>query len=137
MKALLLLCFAVFGNIAAAQAGQASDIKNALATTRSHTMAMLSEGDRAVLDMRYEEALQSSKKVDALLGSAISDKSLAAVQPTLKQFNGIWEEFKATRDKEIIPALFAGERDKARGLAQKVQAGRFKKMNELLDSLPQ
>ena len=119
------------------QAGQIADIKATLMTTRQHTMAMLSEDDRTVLEMRYDEALKSSKDLDALLASAVNDESLHAIQPTLLQFKAIWEEFKTTRDKEVIPALFAGERDKARGLAKNVQAGRFTKMNELRESLPQ
>ena len=119
------------------QAGQIADIKATLTTTRQHTMAMLSEDDRTVLEMRYDEALKSSKDLDVLLASALKDESLHSIQPTLLQFKAIWEEFKTTRDKEIIPALFAGARDKARGLAKNVQAGRFMKMNELLESLPQ
>jgi len=100
-------------------------------------MAMLSEDDRAVLEMRYDDALKSSKDLDTLLAAAMKNESLRPIQPTLSQFKVVWEAFKKTRDDEIIPALFSGARDKARGLAQGVQAPRFKKMNELLDSLPQ
>jgi hypothetical protein len=119
------------------QAGQVADIKATLNITRQHTMAMLSEDDRAVLDMRYDEALESSKALDAILGAALKNEALQAIQPKLMQFQSIWNAFKLTRDKEVIPALFAGARDKALDLAQRVQAPRFKQMNDLLDSLPQ
>ncbi len=133
---LLLVSLAGFVYPWAAQAGQVGDIKAMLAMTRQHTMAMLSEADRVVLEMRYDEALESSKGLDALLAAALQDESLHAAEPTLSQFKAVWEAFKKTRDEEIIPALFAGARDKAKGMAQSMQLPRFKKMNELLESLP-
>lgn len=94
-----------------AQAGQVADIQSTLTMTRQHTMAMLSEADRSVLDMRYEEALKSSQDLDARLVAALKDPSL---QPKLTQFKAVWEAFKKTRDEEIIPALMSGARQGAR-----------------------
>lgn len=119
------------------QAGPVADIKSTLATTRQHTMAMMSEDDRTVLDMRYDEAIKSSKDLDGLLAAALKNQSLRAAQPTLVQFKAVWEAFKKTRDDEIIPTLMSGSHLKARAMAFAVQAPRFKKMNELLESLPQ
>jgi len=119
------------------QAGPVGDIKSTLTTTRQQTMAMLSEDDRAVLEMRYDDALKSSKGLDALLAAALKNDALRAAQPALLQFKTTWEAFKKTRDSEIIPLLMAGSNFKARALAFTVQAPRFKQMNELLDSLPQ
>ena len=119
------------------QAGPIGDIKSTLTSTRQQTMAMLSEDDHAVLEMRYEEALKSSKNLDVLLAAALKNGSLGAIQPTLAQFKVIWEEFKKTRDNEIVPALMSGSHLKARAMALTIQAPRFKKMNELLESLPQ
>jgi hypothetical protein len=135
--AALLASFAWLTLSGPAQAGQVADIKATLNVTRQHTMAMLSEDDRAVLEMRYEEALASSKDLDALLGAALKSEALSAIRPKLMQFQIIWDGFKQTRDEEVIPALLAGARDKARDLAQRVQAPRFKQMSELLESLPQ
>jgi hypothetical protein len=67
----------------------------------------------------------------------MKNDSLRAAQPTLAQFRTIWEAFKKTRDSEILPMVYAGEHLKARYTAFTVQAPRFKKMNELLDALPQ
>lgn len=120
-----------------AQAGQIGDIKSTLAMTRTQTMAMMGEDDRTVLEMRYDDALKSSKELDVLLAAAQKNDALRAAQPTLAQFRTIWEAFKKTRDVEIIPLLMSGEHMKARLKAFTVQAPRFKKMNELLDALPQ
>lgn len=120
-----------------AQAGLIADIKSTLTTTRQQTMSMLSEDDRAVLEMRYEDALKSRKDLDARLVAALKNESPRGAQPTLTQFKTVWEAFKKTRDDEIIPALMSGSRLKASVMALSVQKPRFDKMNELLESLPQ
>jgi hypothetical protein len=133
----LLVLFTWFVITASVQAGPIGDIKSTLTTTRQQTMAMLSEDDRAVLEMRYDDALKSSKDLDNRLAAALKNDALRAAQPTLLQFKTTWEAFKKTRDSEIIPLLMAGSNFKARAMAFTVQAPRFKQMNELLDSLPQ
>ncbi len=135
--AVLLAALACLLLAAPVLAGPVGDIKSTLTTTRQQTMSMLSEDDRAVLEMRYDDALKSSKELDALLAAALKNDALRAAQPTLLQFKTTWEAFKKTRDSEIIPLLMAGSNFKARAMAFTVQAPRFKKMNELLDSLPQ
>jgi hypothetical protein len=120
-----------------ASAGAVGDIKASLTSTRQFTMAMLSEDDRAVLEMRHEEAMKYSQALDSQLAAALKNNALRSAHPTLKQFKTLWDEFKKTRDSEIIPLLYAGDRMKARLTAMTTQAPRFKKLNELLDSLPQ
>lgn len=41
-------------------------------------MTMMSEDDRTVLDMRYDEAIKSSKDLDGLLAAALKNQSLRA-----------------------------------------------------------
>jgi hypothetical protein len=118
-------------------AGPIGEIKATLATTRQQTMSMLGEDDRAVLEMRHDDALKSSKDLDVLLDAALKNDALRGALPTLTQFKTVWEAFKKTRDSEIMPMVYAGEHIKARYTAFTVQAPRFKKMNELLESLPQ
>ena len=114
-------------------AGKVEDIQTRLNQSRQQTMAMLSETDKTVLEMRYEEALASSKEVDASLQSALADPSLQAQHASFEEFKQVWDVFKTTRDQEIVPLLMAGKQEQARALAQKVQLGRFKRMNDLLD----
>jgi hypothetical protein len=114
-------------------AGKVEDIQARLNQSRQQTMAMLSEADKSVLEMRYEEALASSKEVDASLHSALADPSLQAQHESLEAFERVWDAFKGTRDEEIVPLLMAGKQEQARALAQKVQLPRFKRMNDLLD----
>lgn len=132
---LLFVAIAFLGAMpSSAFAGKLDDVQTRLNQSRQQTMAMLSETDKSVLEMRYEEALASSKEVDASLQGAMADPSLQAQHVVLEEFKQVWEVFKTTRDQEIVPLLMSGKQDQARELAQKVQSARFKRMNDLLDA---
>lgn len=138
MKAKALIAFVIlFMFDLAAHAGPVGDMKTSLASMRQHTMAMMSEGDRGAIEMQHEDSMRFSDLLDKQLDAALNNKSLAKAQPALKQFKTLWEEFKKTRDSEVIPLLYAGDRMKARMTAMTTQQPRFKRLNELLDSLPQ
>ncbi len=121
----------------AAHAGPVGDMKASLASMRQYTMAMMGEGDKGAMEMQHENSMKYSDQLDKQLVAALKNKDLAKIQPTLKQFKDLWEELKKTRDSEVIPLLYAGDRMKARMTAMTTQQPRFKKLNELLDSLPQ
>ena len=135
--ATLLTATALLFSAGSVLAGPVGDIKSTLTSSRQQTMAMLSEDDHSVLEMRYEDVIKSSKHLDALLGAALKNDALRGARPTLGQFKEVWEAFKKTRDEDIVPALMAGSRLKARAMALTSQAPRFKEMNTVLDSLPQ
>ena len=135
--ATLLTATALLFSAGSVLAGPVGDIKSSLTSSRQQTMAMLSEDDHSVLEMRYEDVIKSSKHLDALLGASLKNDALRGARPTLGQFKEVWEAFKKTRDEDIVPALMAGSRLKARAMALTSQAPRFKEMNTLLDSLPQ
>ena len=131
---LLASVYVLLGTPIAAFAGPVVDIQGLLNQSRAETMAMLSEADKTVLEMRYDDALASSKKLDVRLEQALSDKTQQTQRASLEKFKEIWEVFKVTRDKEIVPMLMSGKQDKARALAKYVQFPRFQKMNQILDA---
>lgn len=117
-------------------ASPADDAKAALAKARESLLAMLDATEPAKLDALQAEIASASKAVDGAVTGALADKATAADKAvTYKELKKTWEEFKKTRDKEIIPAIRAGKKDDAKALAKGVQAERFKKMGELLASL--
>lgn len=120
-----------------ANAGAVGDMKASLASMRQHTMAMMGESDRGAMEMQHENSMKYSDQLDKQLDAALKSKDLAKIQPTLKEFKALWEALKQTRDSEVIPLLYAGDRMKARMTAMTTQQPRFKKLNELLDSLLQ
>jgi hypothetical protein len=118
-------------------AGPVGDMKATLSSMRQYTMAMMGEGDRGAMEMQHESSMKYSDQLDRQLDAALKNMDLAKAQPTLKEFKALWEALKQTRDSEVIPLLYAGDRMKARMAAMTTQQPRFKKLNELLDSLPQ
>ena len=136
MKSLLAILVLALTALAA-QAGPVGDMKASLASMRQYTMAMMGEGDKGAMEMQHESSMKYSDQLDKQLEAALKNKDLAKAQPTLKEFKTLWEELKKTRDSEIIPLLYAGDRMKARMTAMTTQRPRFDKLNQLLDSLPQ
>jgi hypothetical protein len=53
----------------------------------------------------------------------------------LGTFKETWEAFKKTREEEIMPALAAGDTDKAKGIAGGVQKERLGIMNGVVKEL--
>ncbi len=73
----------------------------------------------------YKAKIQAaSKAVDAELAAMASGPDAAKANA----FKPVWDAFKATRENEIVPAIYAGDKEKAKGLATGVQAGRMKEM---------
>ena len=126
------LSFALLTLVAAqAFAAPPDDAKAALTKAREALVTML-DADAAKYDALQADITKATKAVDAALAAAASDKAHA---DTYKELKKTWDEFKKTRDGEIIPAIKSGKKDAAKALAKGVQAERFKKLNELLGSL--
>lgn len=107
------------------------DAKASLAQAREALVTML-DADAAKYEALQSDITKATKAVDAALAAGAADKAKAG---TYKEIKKVWDEFKKTRDTEIIPALKSGKKDAAKALAKGVQAERVKKLNELLGSL--
>lgn len=112
----------------APQAATPADVCTNLAEARGALVTMLSEVDSAKLDNLKASVHTASAKVD-------TDLTAMAAGPDAekaKSFSAVWAAFKNTREGEIIPALYAGDRDKAKGLATGIQAERMKSMKGIM-----
>jgi hypothetical protein len=85
---------------------------------------MTAEADASKLDGYKAKIHAASKALDGNLAAMAGGADAAKVQA----FKPVWEDFKKTRESEIIPALYAGDKDKAKGLATSIQADRMKQM---------
>ena len=47
-------------------------------------------------------------------------------------FKVVWDQFKATREKEIIPALYKGNANEARNIADGIQLRRLSRMWDIM-----
>jgi hypothetical protein len=104
-------------------AGPASDACAALADARNALYSMMYANDKSAQDaLNAKEQAASTKLNSVLAGMTSPDAKVAA------DFKAVWDQFKATRDKEIIPAIYKGNADDAKKIADGIQYGRLSKM---------
>lgn len=114
----------------AAAAVSAGEIAAALAEARAALLAMIDAPEGAPRDALRQTVHAASARLDALLKRI----DLGRTQPAAS-FKEVWEQFKATRNDRIIPAIYAGRRDAARRIATGVQADRLARMNRMMPVL--
>ena len=135
MKKIISLAFlaCTLSLIAMPSLASSADILTALQAARGKLVSLISTTDKGTQSALVEEIKKATKEVDAKVDATLADPATTADTKTkIGEFKTIWAEFQKTRDTEIIPAVLAGEADKAKSLAQGVQVERFKKMSALL-----
>jgi ABC-type sulfate transport system substrate-binding protein len=111
------------GLVPAAWADPASDVCAALANTRGSLYSMMLAKNKSAQDAWNAKAQAASTKLDSVLaGMTGTDAKVAA------DFKAVWDQFKATRENEIIPAIYKGNADEARKIVDGIQADRLSKM---------
>jgi hypothetical protein len=109
--------------VSSAWADPASDACAALVDARSSLYSMLSAKEKTEQDALNAKVQAASSKLDSVLaGMTGADAKRAA------DFKVIWDQFKETRDKEIVPAIYSGNAVDARKLADGIQLERLGKM---------
>lgn len=123
-RSLTLLAAVLLSSTGTLYAATPADACANLGEARTQLVAMLGESDAAKLDGLKAKVQAASDKLDQDLAAMASGPDAAKVSA----FKPAWTAFKATRETEIIPAIYAGDKEKAKGLATGVQAGRMKEM---------
>jgi len=109
--------------VPAAWADAASDTCVALADARIALYSMINANDKSVQDALNAKVQAASARVDAgLAGMTNADAKVAA------DFKVVWDQFKATREKEIIPAIYAGNVAEAKKISDGIQYERLSRM---------
>ncbi len=104
-----------------------SDACAALGEARISLYSMLNAKDRPAQDALKSKVQAASTRVDSAVAS-MGD----ADAKMISDFNAIWNQFKATRDNEIIPAIYNGNIDDAKKVANGVQFQRLSRMWSIL-----
>ncbi len=113
--------------VPAAWADSASDTCAALVNARSTLYSMLSAKDKPAQDALNAKVQQASAKLDAVLaGMTGADAKKAAA------FKAVWDQFKATRENDIIPAIRKGNADEAKKIADGIQYQRLSQMWDIM-----
>jgi len=99
----------------------------ALANARTALYSMLNAKDKSALDTLNAKVQATSARVDALIASMTGvDAKVAA------DFKMVWDQFKATREDQIIPAIYKGNIEDAKKIADGIQFDRFSKMFRIM-----
>lgn len=127
---------ASLGMMQVGYAASVCDIKSNLKEARESLLAMLDEADKAKQDELKKKIDETSNALETALKGVQEDAATAEdAKAKLKQLGETWGALRKTRDEEIIPAIAAGEKDKAKELATGVQAERVKTINGLMAEL--
>ena len=109
--------------VSATWAHPASDVCAALADTRSALYSMIVAKDKTAQDALNAKVQAASTKLDSVLAGMTGAHAKVAAD-----FRAVWDQFKATRDKEIIPAIYKGNANDAKKIADGIQYDRLAKM---------
>ena len=95
----------------------------ALGEARISLYSMLHAKDRSAQDALKAKMQAASNKIESLLDSMnVTDTKVAA------DFKAVWDQFKATRDNEIVPAIYNGNLNDAKKIADGIQFQRLSRM---------
>jgi hypothetical protein len=109
--------------VPAALADRASDACAALADARNALYSMINARDKFTQEGFNAKVQGASTKLDSVLaGMTGADAKVAA------DFKTVWDQFKATREKEIIPAIYNGNAVEAKKITDGIQYERLSKM---------
>jgi hypothetical protein len=109
--------------VPAAWADPASDACAALVDTRSALYSMMNAKDKSAQDALNAKVQAASTKLDSVLADMTGAHAKVAAD-----FKAVWDQFKATRENEIIPAIYKGDADNAKKITNGIQYERLSKM---------
>ena len=107
----------------AAWADPASDACAALVDERGALYSMLNAKGKSAQDALKAKVQAASTKLDSVVAGMTGTHAKVAVD-----FKAIWDQFKVTRDKELIPAIYKGNADDAKKIADGIQLDRLSNM---------
>ncbi len=110
------------------------DAKIALADARLNLMMMVVSTEKAEHDYLKTEIDEASTALEEVLEAMLKDEKKYD-DAQLATFQKTWAKFKNTRETGIIPAIRAGNNDKALDIAVGIQAERMEIMNDIVQAL--
>lgn len=125
-RALPLILLAFWSQAGVAR--QSDEACMALRSARIHLMAFVGARDIVSQTNHRHRIQEASRRLDDLLTAMAQDPEA----PRVRSFRPVWEAFKHTRETEIIPAVLAGEQNKARQIALGVQGTRIARMKQAM-----
>jgi hypothetical protein len=99
----------------------------ALVESRSALWSMIDAKDKSAQDALYAKVQAASNKLDSVLAGMTGTEAKVA-----GDFKAVWDQFKETRENELIPAICNGDRKYAKKIAGGVQIDRLARMWDIM-----
>jgi hypothetical protein len=109
--------------VPAAWADHRSEVCAALVNARGALWSMMEAKGKSAQDTLNVKVQAASTNLDSMLAGMTGTEAKVAAE-----FKAVWDQFKATRENEIIPAIYAGKATDAKKIAAGIQADRLSKM---------
>lgn len=114
------------------------ELKSGLYAVRNSLITMLLEDDKTKLPLHHKKISEFTKSIDMGIEEILQKTLLdAKAVPILAELKNVWEAFRDTRDKELIPHILAGRYKDAKALAYGIQAERFDRFTTLAKEIVQ
>ena len=112
-------------------------LHSGLADARMALLDTLSDPFKERLKAHLAAIDNGSKTVDESIKILFSNRKALEEDEVsaIEAIAPLWDDFKATRDKDIIPAIAAGNYREAAGIAETVQKERFNQLKAISDML--
>jgi hypothetical protein len=114
-----------------AHANEFSDLRGLVSAARESLVTMMLNKDKRGADQQKVV----KETADAVSAKLSKMKAPAGKESQFKELVDTWNEFKKTREVELVPAILAGKEDVARKLAGGVQKDRITKTQQLIGEL--
>jgi hypothetical protein len=131
LKFVLPVAALLLGAALPAQASQLSELKEKMVTARKELVTMVMRPDKRGADQ--QKLVKDS--ADAVSAHFATLKIPPAQAGKYKELRDSWEAFKHTRETELVPAILAGDKQKAEKIASGIQKERLDKCYALITEL--
>jgi hypothetical protein len=131
MLAAIAASFALISLSAPANAGQFGDLRDKLSAARESLITMMLHKDQR----GPEQQKLVKDTADAVSAQLAKMKAPSGKEAQFKELVETWNAFKATREKELVPAILKGNDDEAKKIAGGVQKERITRCQTLTSEL--
>ncbi len=121
----------LLGSISLRAGGDFTALRDDIVVARKTLITMVLYRDKRGPEQQ-RRVRDSAEAVSARFARLMAPPGKSAAFTELEE---TWLAFKATREAELVPAILAGEREKAEFLASGIQKARLDRMYALIDAM--
>ncbi|MBI5681913.1 MAG: response regulator [Deltaproteobacteria bacterium] len=112
------------------------ELKSNLYAVRNSLTTMLLEEDKTQMSIHHKKINEFTKSIDLDIAKLFKQPAMDNEARTmLSELKTVWEAFRDTRDKELIPHILAGRHKEAKAITYGIQMQRFDRFTSLAEEI--